>query len=82
MKRITWWPQIVLGLAFSWGALMGLAVSLRPARCRPRSCSMPASIAWVIGYDTIYAHQDARGRRADRHQVDRAPVRRRVRIGR
>jgi 4-hydroxybenzoate polyprenyltransferase len=43
MKRITWWPQIVLGLAVSWGALMGFA----------------GSIAWVIGYDTIYAHQDA-----------------------
>ena len=32
MKRITWWPQVVLGLAFSWGALMGLAVAVRPAR--------------------------------------------------
>ena len=33
MKRITYWPQIVLGLAFSWGALMGFAVMLRPDRC-------------------------------------------------
>jgi len=57
MKRITWWPQIVLGLAFSWGALMGFAVML--ARIDPAALWLYAgSIAWVIGYDTIYAHQD------------------------
>ncbi|MDO9058832.1 MAG: 4-hydroxybenzoate octaprenyltransferase [Bradyrhizobium sp.] len=58
MKRITWWPQIVLGLAFSWGALMGFAVIL--GRIDPTALLLYAgSIAWVIGYDTIYAHQDA-----------------------
>ena len=58
MKRITWWPQIVLGLAFSWGALMGFAVTF--ARIDPAAIALYAgSIAWVIGYDTIYAHQDA-----------------------
>jgi 4-hydroxybenzoate polyprenyltransferase len=58
MKRITWWPQIVLGLAFSWGALMGFAVTL--GRIDPAAWALYAgSIAWVIGYDTIYAHQDA-----------------------
>ena len=58
MKRITWWPQIVLGLAFSWGALMGFAVML--ARIDATALMLYAgSIAWVIGYDTIYAHQDA-----------------------
>jgi 4-hydroxybenzoate polyprenyltransferase len=58
MKRITWWPQIVLGLAFSWGALMGFAVTL--ARIDLTALTLYAgSIAWVIGYDTIYAHQDA-----------------------
>jgi 4-hydroxybenzoate polyprenyltransferase len=58
MKRITWWPQIVLGLAFSWGALMGFAVSL--GRIDAAAIALYAgSIAWVIGYDTIYAHQDA-----------------------
>jgi 4-hydroxybenzoate polyprenyltransferase len=58
MKRITWWPQIVLGLAFSWGALMGFAVTL--ARLDATALVLYAgSIAWVIGYDTIYAHQDA-----------------------
>jgi 4-hydroxybenzoate polyprenyltransferase len=57
MKRITWWPQIVLGLAFSWGALMGFAVTF--ARLDTTALVLYAgSIAWVIGYDTIYAHQD------------------------
>jgi len=58
MKRITWWPQVVLGLAFSWGALMGFAVTL--ARIDAAALLLFAgSVAWVIGYDTIYAHQDA-----------------------
>jgi len=58
MKRITWWPQIVLGLAFSWGALMGFAVTL--GRIDAAAVALYAgSIAWVVGYDTIYAHQDA-----------------------
>jgi 4-hydroxybenzoate polyprenyltransferase len=58
MKRITWWPQIVLGLAFSWGALMGFAVTL--GRIDATALALYAgSVAWVIGYDTIYAHQDA-----------------------
>lgn len=57
MKRITWWPQAWLGLVFSWGALVawvavggreGLALPLLYAGC----------IAWVVGYDTIYALQD------------------------
>jgi len=58
MKRITWWPQIVLGLAFSWGALMGFAVTF--GQIDPAALALYAgSVAWVIGYDTIYAHQDA-----------------------
>src|ERR1700748_2576378 len=57
MKRITWWPQIVLGLAFSWGALMGFAIAF--ARLDATAFLLYAgSISWVIGYDTIYAHQD------------------------
>jgi 4-hydroxybenzoate polyprenyltransferase len=58
MKRITWWPQIVLGLAFSWGALMGFAVMLGRIDATALLLYV-GSIAWVIGYDTIYAHQDA-----------------------
>ena len=58
MKRITFWPQIVLGLAFSWGALMGFAVIVGRIDT-PALWLYAGSIAWVIGYDTIYAHQDA-----------------------
>ena len=57
MKRVVWWPQIVLGLAFSWGALMGYAAVF--GRLDAAALLLYAgSIAWVIGYDTIYAHQD------------------------
>ncbi|WP_159008040.1 4-hydroxybenzoate octaprenyltransferase [Bradyrhizobium sp. S69] len=57
MKRITYWPQVALGLAFSWGALMGFAVLL--GRIDAAALWLYAgSISWVIGYDTIYAHQD------------------------
>ncbi len=58
MKRITYWPQVVLGLAFSWGALMGFAVILQTIDVTALTL-YAGSIAWVIGYDTIYAHQDA-----------------------
>ena len=57
MKRITYWPQIVLGLAFSWGALMGWAAAFGRLDL-PAYLLYAGSIAWVIGYDTIYAHQD------------------------
>jgi 4-hydroxybenzoate polyprenyltransferase len=57
MKRIIWWPQIVLGLAFSWGALMGWAALFGRLEA-PALLLYAGSIAWVIGYDTIYAHQD------------------------
>ena len=57
MKRITYWPQIVLGLAFSWGALMGWAAAFGRLGS-PALLLYAGSISWVIGYDTIYAHQD------------------------
>lgn len=57
MKRITNWPQLVLGLAFSWGALMGWAVEFGDL-AGPAIMLYLGSILWVIGYDTIYAHQD------------------------
>jgi 4-hydroxybenzoate polyprenyltransferase len=57
MKRITYWPQIVLGLAFSWGALMGWAAAFGRLDA-PALALYAGSIAWVIGYDTVYAHQD------------------------
>jgi 4-hydroxybenzoate polyprenyltransferase len=57
MKRITYWPQTVLGLAFSWGALMGWPALLGRLDV-PALLLYAGSIFWVIGYDTIYAHQD------------------------
>jgi 4-hydroxybenzoate polyprenyltransferase len=56
-KRVTFWPQFVLGLAFSWGALMGWTAVLGRLEMIP-FILYAGSIAWVIGYDTIYAHQD------------------------
>ena len=57
MKRVTFWPQAVLGLAFSYGALMGWAAYWGDLAVAP-IVLYAASIAWTIGYDTIYAHQD------------------------
>jgi 4-hydroxybenzoate polyprenyltransferase len=57
MKRITYWPQIVLGLAFSWGALMGWPAEFGRLDW-PALVLYAGSISWVIAYDTIYAHQD------------------------
>jgi 4-hydroxybenzoate polyprenyltransferase len=57
MKRITYWPQIFLGLAFSWGALMGWPAAFGRLDW-PALVLYAGAIAWVIGYDTIYAHQD------------------------
>ncbi|MTW14618.1 4-hydroxybenzoate octaprenyltransferase [Rhodoplanes serenus] len=57
MKRFTYWPQSVLGLAFSWGALMGWAAAFGRLDVAPVLLYLGA-IAWVIAYDTIYAHQD------------------------
>src|SRR5512139_2351491 len=57
MKRITYWPQIFLGLAFSWGALMCWPAAFGRLDW-PALVLYAGSISWVIGYDTIYAHQD------------------------
>src|SRR5262249_25189456 len=57
MKRVTYWPQIVLGLAFSWGALMGWP-ALLDRLAWPAFVVYAGSIAWAIGYASIYAHQD------------------------
>lgn len=57
MKRVTSWPQAVLGLAFSWGALMGWAVYFSSLSLVPIMLYVGA-IFWTMGYDTIYAVQD------------------------
>lgn len=56
-KRLTDWPQAVLGLTFNWGALLGWAV-VRGDLDWPPLVLYLAGIAWTLGYDTIYAHQD------------------------
>ncbi len=57
MKRVTWWPQVFLGIAFNWGALMGWAVHAHGLSPAPVILYL-AGIAWTLHYDTIYAHQD------------------------
>ena len=57
VKRISYWPQVVLGLAFNWGALMGWASVLGRLDLAPLVLYAGA-VCWTIGYDTIYAHQD------------------------
>ena len=57
MKRITWWPQAWLGIVFSWGALVGWPAVTGDLSWTPFLLWF-GSIAWVIGYDTLYAIQD------------------------
>jgi 4-hydroxybenzoate polyprenyltransferase len=57
MKRITWWPQAWLGLVFSWGALVGWP-AVTGSLGWPALLLWLGSIAWVVGYDTLYAIQD------------------------
>lgn len=56
-KRVTFWPQAVLGLTFNWGALMGWAAVYGSLSVAPLVL-YGASVFWTLGYDTIYAHQD------------------------
>ncbi len=56
-KRFTWWPQVFLGLAFNWGALLAWAAVTGSLSAGPVLLYL-AGIAWTLFYDTIYAHQD------------------------
>lgn len=56
-KRLTFWPQAVLGLAFNWGALMGFSAATGTLAA-PAIFLYAAGFFWTLGYDTIYAHQD------------------------
>nr|WP_294168961.1 4-hydroxybenzoate octaprenyltransferase [uncultured Sphingomonas sp.] len=57
MKRLTWWPQAWLGLVFSWGALVGWP-AVTGMLDLPAVLLWLGSVAWVVGYDTLYAIQD------------------------
>lgn len=57
LKRFTHWPQVGLGLAFNWGALLGWT-AVTGHFAWPMASLYLAGIAWTLGYDTIYAHQD------------------------
>ena len=59
MKRVTSWPQAVLGVAFSWGALIGWSATFASLALAP-ALLYASAFSWTIGYDTIYATQDAR----------------------
>jgi 4-hydroxybenzoate polyprenyltransferase len=56
-KRVTDWPQAVLGLTFNWGALLGWT-AVRGDLALPALLLYAAGVFWTLGYDTIYAHQD------------------------
>ena len=79
MKRITWWPQAWLGLVFSWGALVGWP-AVTGSIAVPMLWLYAGSIAWVIGYDTLYAIQDMEDdalvgvKSSARRLGDKAPV--------
>ena len=57
MKRVTWWPQLFLGLNFNWGALIGWTAAAGTLAWPPLLLYL-GGICWTLGYDTIYAHQD------------------------
>ena len=56
-KRVTWWPQAVLGVTFGWGATLGYAAAAGVWDGRALLLH-GAAFFWIVGYDTIYAHQD------------------------
>ncbi|MGH1418776.1 MAG: 4-hydroxybenzoate octaprenyltransferase [Hyphomicrobiaceae bacterium] len=57
MKRLTYWPQLVLGLVFNWGALVGWSAAQGDLSLAP-ILLYAGAVCWTMGYDTIYAHQD------------------------
>mgnify|MGYP000745890728 FL=1 len=57
MKRITYWPQLMLGFTFNWGALLGWAAVTGTIELQAALLYI-GGIFWTLGYDTIYAHQD------------------------
>ena len=78
MKRFTSWPQVVLGLAFNWGALVGYAAVTGTLSWATVALYV-GGVAWTLVYDTIYAMQDQRDDADHRRALDGAPLRRRSR---
>ncbi|KAJ2718106.1 Para-hydroxybenzoate--polyprenyltransferase, mitochondrial precursor (PHB:polyprenyltransferase), partial [Coemansia sp. Benny D115] len=60
MKRITYWPQLVLGLAYNWGALAGWSAVAGGIDWTVALPLYAAGVSWTLVYDTIYGHQDKR----------------------
>jgi 4-hydroxybenzoate polyprenyltransferase len=60
MKRVTYWPQVVLGLAFNWGALLGWSSMTGSLDLSVAGPLYLGGVCWTLVYDTIYAHQDKR----------------------
>ncbi len=58
MKRVTYWPQLVLGFAFNWGAMLGWSAVAGAVNWGVVLPLYAGSICWTLVYDTIYAHQD------------------------
>ncbi|MDX2289445.1 MAG: 4-hydroxybenzoate octaprenyltransferase [Hyphomicrobiaceae bacterium] len=57
MKRLTYWPQVILGLTFNWGALVGWTAVTGSLALAP-ALLYAGAVTWTVAYDTIYAHQD------------------------
>ena len=68
MKRITYWPQVFLGLNFNWGALLGWT-AVTGSLGWPAVLLYLGGVFWTLGYDTIYAHQDKEDDVTDRRQI-------------
>ena len=73
MKRVTWWPQAWLGLVFSWGALVGWP-AVTGSLDLPAVLLWLGSVAWVVGYDTLYAIQDVEDDALVGVKIERAPA--------
>lgn len=80
-KRVTWWPQAVLGLTFSWGVPLGWAATTASMPPPALLLVYAGSVCWVFGYDTIYAVQDMEDDRAVGVRSSALGLGRHLRIG-
>ncbi len=80
-KRVTWWPQAVLGLTFSWGVPLGWTATTAAMPPSALLLVYAGSVCWVFGYDTIYAVQDMEDDRAVGVRSSALGLGRHLRIG-